>query len=221
MKLDSLLLSDSPPPSDDLDSGRGQALLHTGRLILTPADPHLVPDVDLLIEGLSQSGFLGDPLSSEAVSTGEGERAFTIGAGFLSLLSFAGCAVRIRDSRSDGRFSHIRIAPISPYPRLMVGRNTRSPRCVGCRAPLSGWHALVDHWATHPHAGVRCPACGETRPPWLWDWKQQGGFGRVFVQIEEVFPGEAVPTPAFFEQLIRISGIGWRHFYIQDSTFRH
>jgi hypothetical protein len=38
----------------------------------------------------------------------------------------------------------------------------------------------------------------------------------VFVQVEEVFPGEAVPTSALFEQLIRVSGIGWRHFYIQD-----
>jgi hypothetical protein len=216
MNPDLLLLSDSSSMPGDLDTSGQDARLHTGRLILTPSDPHLVPDVDLLIEGLSQSGFQGDPLSAGAVSTGEGERAFAIGAGFLSLLTFAGCAVQIRDSRSDGRFSHIRIGPVSPYPRLMVGRNTRSPRCVGCRAPLSGWRELVDHWATHPHAGVRCPACGETRPPWHWDWKQQGGFGRAFVQVEEVFPGEAVPTSALFEQLIRVSGIGWRHFYIQD-----
>lgn len=216
MKPDSLTLSDSNPMSGDLDPSGQYAVLHTGRLILTPADPHLVPDVDLLIEGLSQSGFLGDPLSLEVTSMEEGERAFAIGAGFLSLLTFAGCAVQIRDNRNAGRFSHIRVPPVSPYPRLMVGRNTRSPRCVGCRAPLSGWRELVDHWATHPHAGVRCTACGETRPPWLWDWKQQGGFGRAFVCIEEVFPGEAVPTPAFFEQLIRVSGIGWRHFYIQD-----
>lgn len=209
MKPDPLYVNDSPMPGD-LDIHGQDARLHTGRLILTPADPHRVPDVDLLIEGLRQSGFLGEPLSVR------GERAFAIGPGFLSLLTFAGCAVQIRDNRNAGRFSHIRVPPVSPYPRLMVGRNTRSPRCVGCRAPLSGWRELVDHWATHPHAGVRCPACAETRPPWLWDWKQQGGFGRVFVCVEEVFPGEAVPTPAFFEQLIRVSGIGWRHFYIQD-----
>ena len=209
MKPDPLYVNDSPMPGD-LDTHGQDARLHTGRLILTPADPHRVPDVDLLIEGLRQSGFLGEPLSVQ------GERAFAIGPGFLSLLTFAGCAVQIRDNRNAGRFSHIRVPPVSLYPRLMVGRNTRSPRCVGCRAPLSGWRELVDHWATHPHAGVRCPACAETRPPWLWDWKQQGGFGRVFVCVEEVFPGEAVPTPAFFEQLIRVSGIGWRHFYIQD-----
>jgi len=201
MKPDSLLLSTA---------------LHTGRLMLTPSDPHLAPDVDLLIEGLSRSGFLGAPLILENPQPESGDRAFATGAGFLSLLTFAGCAVRIRDDVRGGRFSHIRIPPVSQHPRLMVGRNTRPPRCVGCRAPLSGWRALVEHWATHPHAGVQCPACGETRPPWLWDWKQQGGFGRAFVQIEEVFPGEAVPTPMFFEQLIRVSGIGWRHFYIQD-----
>lgn len=216
MKPDSARLSQSNPSPGDLDTRLEPDALHTGRLILTPADPHLAPDLDLLIEGLSQSGFLGAPLSLEAPLARDGSRAFAIGPGFLSLLTFAGCAVQIRDDASEGRFSHIRIPPISLRPRLLVGRNTRSPRCIGCRAPLAGWRELVDHWATHPHAGVRCPACGETRPPWLWDWKQQGGFGRAFVCIEEVFPGEAMPTPALFEQLIRVSGVGWRHLYIQD-----
>ena len=217
MKPNDLRLSDANPLSSESDSSESHAVLHTGRLILTPSDPHLAPDVDLLIEGLSQFGLLGASVFLDAPLTGEGDRTFVIGAGFLSLLIFAGCAVQIRDDRrDDGRFSHIRIPPVSPHPRLLTGRNTRSPRCAGCREPLSNWRALAERWAAHPHAGVRCPVCGETRPPWLWDWKQHGGFGRAFVQIEEVFPGEAVPTPTLFERLIRISGIGWRHFYIQD-----
>ncbi|QGU33249.1 hypothetical protein [Thermochromatium tepidum] len=202
--------------SGNLDSQGQHARLHTGRLILTPADPHRVPDINLLIEGLCGFGLLGEPLSARETAIEPGERAFAVGPGFLSLLTFAGCAVQIRDHRNPGRFSYIRVPQVSLYPRLMLGRNTRSPRCVGCRAPLSDWRERVEHWAKHPHSGVRCPACGETRPPWLWDWKQQGGFGRVFLCIEEVFPGEAVPTPAFLEQLMRVSGISWRHFYIQD-----
>lgn len=190
--------------------------LHTGRLILTPVDPHRVPDVDVLIEGLITSDFLGHPIAPEQLPTAPDERAFSTGIGFLSLLTFAGCAVQLEESPTGKRFSHIRLPAVSDHPRLQIGRNTRAPRCAGCRAPLADWRERIAQWATHPHAGVRCPACGETRPPWSWDWKQHGGFGRVFIQIEEVFPGEAVPTPLFFEQLIRVSGIGWRHFYIQD-----
>lgn len=218
MTPETLPLSTSNPPAGDLDAAGDQAALHTGRLVLTPTDPHRVPDIALLIEGLSRAGFLGAPWRPETPPPGQGapEPAFAVGAGFLSLLTFAGCAVRIHEDTGAGRFSHIRIPAVSAHPRLMIGRNTRAPRCAGCRAPLSGWRERVEHWAKHLHAGVRCPACGETRPPWLWDWKQHGGYGRAFVCIEEVFPGEAVPTPAFFEQLIRISGLGWRHFYIQD-----
>ncbi|WP_246194915.1 hypothetical protein [Allochromatium palmeri] len=211
MKPNDLRLSHVNPLPEEPDASESHAALHTGRLVLTPSDPHLAPDIGLLVEGLAQSSLLGVALEREA------GLAFAIGPNFLSLLTFAGCAVQLRDAPQTGaHFSHIRIPPLSPHPRLVVGRNTRAPRCAGCRAPLSDWRERVDHWAAHLHAGVRCPACGETRPPWLWDWKQHGGFGRVFVQIEEVFPGEAVPTPMLFEQLIRVSGIGWRHFYIQD-----
>jgi hypothetical protein len=37
------------------------------------------------------------------------------------------------------------------------------------------------------------------------------------VQVEEVFPGEAVPTPALMSMLERISGFRWRVFYVQDA----
>jgi hypothetical protein len=48
------------------------------------------------------------------------------------------------------------------------------------------------------------------------DWKQQAGFGRRLIEVEEVFPGEAVPTQSLLDLLKRASGSGWRYFYIQD-----
>jgi hypothetical protein len=51
---------------------------------------------------------------------------------------------------------------------------------------------------------------------WDWDWKQQGGFGRLFVMVEEVFPGEAVPTPGLLDLLRDLDGTPWRHFYVQE-----
>ncbi|NEX21553.1 hypothetical protein G3480_14750 [Thiorhodococcus mannitoliphagus] len=187
------------------------AASHTGRLVLTPADPHVIPQVGLLIEMLADKGFVG-----ESLGTSE-EQAYRIGPGFLSLMTFAGCAVRIQsDPDRQGGFCHIRVLPAREHPSLLVGRNTRAPRCVGCRARLVDWREHTAHWASHPHAGVTCPQCGETRPPWLWDWKEQGGFGRLFILVEEIFPSEATPAPALFDLLIRASGTGWRHFYVQD-----
>ncbi|MBK1722419.1 hypothetical protein CKO23_09190 [Thiocystis violacea] len=194
-----------------MDLARRVAPNHTGRLVLTTLDPHASPQRVLLVEMLAEKGFIGERLAQGEVA------AYAIGPGFLSLLTFAGCAVRIRSEPDAGApFCHIQVPPVREHPYLLAGRNTRAPRCVGCRARLLDWRERRAHWASHPHAGVTCPTCRETRPPWLWDWKQQGGFGRLFIQIEEIFPDEATPTPALFDLLIRATGTGWRHFYIQD-----
>jgi hypothetical protein len=192
-------------------ASRQSAPAHVGRLVLTAANPHASPQARLLIEVLAEAGFIGERLPWV-----EGE-AFRIGPRFLSLLAFAGCSVQIQSEPDAGsNFCHIRVPPPSPHPCLQSGRNTRAPRCAGCRARLMDWRGRAAHWEVHPHFGVTCPSCGETRPPWLWDWKQQGGFGRLFIQVEGVFPDEVIPTQELFDLLIRASGTAWRHFYVQD-----
>ena len=185
---------------------------HTGRLLLTTSDPQAAPDEGLVIAALSGAGFIGEPLPGP-------ERVFAVGPTFLSLLAFTGCAVAIATDPGDHGAApccRVRILALSAAPRFLWGRNTRPPRCPVCRALLKDWDRRVQGWLDHPHRGATCPSCGETRPPWRWDWREQGGFGRVFVAVEEVFPGEAVPMPRLFDVLTRACGSGWRHFYVQD-----
>jgi hypothetical protein len=64
---------------------------------------------------------------------------------------------------------------------------------------------------------TQCAACGRLVPIRDLDWKQSAGFGRLFVQVEEVFPGEATPTPELMLLLARLTGGDWRYFYVQDA----
>lgn len=185
---------------------------HTGRLVLTTADPWDAPDPALVRGILSESGFIGVALSDAA-------DAYAVGPELLSLLSFAGCAVVLpaaTTGQGDGPLCHVRILGPAPTPQLMWGRNTRGPRCPVCRARLPDWPDRLPEWQERPAAGQRCPSCGGAAPVLGWDWKQQGGFGRLFVLVEEVFPGEAVPTQRLLDQLTRACDSGWRHFYVQD-----
>ena len=183
---------------------------HTGRLVLTTADPLASPDRALVTGVLSQAGLVGAPLPGR-------ECAYAAGPELFSLLTFAGCAVRVSTRPELGdSFCHVRIPASTSAPYLLAGRNTRPPRCPGCRARLQNWRDRVSDWRDRPDAETLCPACGEARPPWLWDWKQQGGFGRLFVLVEEIFPDEAVPNPGLIELLTRACGTGWRYFYVQD-----
>jgi predicted RNA-binding Zn-ribbon protein involved in translation (DUF1610 family) len=159
---------------------------------------------------LSHLGFIGMPISNQ-------DHTFLIGPGFLDLLAFTGCAVSIASEPRDGAaFCHVQVPPPASRPLLLFGRNTRPPRCPGCRGRLIDWRAEIERWGQDSGARFTCPNCGQTRPPWQWDWKQQGGLGRQIIRVEEVFPGEASPTAALLDGLERAGGSAWHYFYIQD-----
>lgn len=185
--------------------------IHTGRLLLCTQDPYLLPERTRLTIALSTAGFIGTPLADRT-------DAYLVGERFLQLIAFSGCAVRIELSRGgDGPFCHVRFAGPFDQPRFLEGLNTRPPRCRNCRSPLQGWREDLAHWRRDRTMGIPCPACGEPRPPWAYDWRDKAGFGRFFIQIEEVFPSEAAPTPELTKLLERTSGSQWSHFYIQDA----
>lgn len=194
-----------PPPTL---SAPGPA--HTGRLVLTPTDPHAAPERALLISAIREAGLIDSPLPGRP-------DAFLVGPELLSLIQFTGCAVAIaRDPGPHGAFSHVVVPEVAPEPRLLIGRNTRPPRCTDCRTRLPDWRERLTAWSRQPHTGIACPSCGAIRPPWGWDWKQQGGLGRLFIEVEEVFPGEAVPSSGLLGLLTRAAGVSWHYFYVQD-----
>jgi hypothetical protein len=181
-------------------------LRDTGRLVLTPDEPSLAPQAPHLARGLTDVGLIGGPIDVSGT-------AFYAGPKLLSLVSFTGCAVSVAtapDSAAGAAFTHVRF--VGPYraPRLRYGRNTRPPRCPHCRSRLETWRTLL-----HPERDITCPSCARRISPAGWDWRLQGGIGRVFIDVEEVFPGEAVPTATLMQALAAFSGATWRYFYLQ------
>ena len=244
---------------------------HTGRLLLTPADPWLVVDPHLLRATLEDLGFIGQPLPADVVPNGTltlppaPSRGFLIGERFFSLLTFAGCAVNLRmtPGAKGEPFTHVHLVGPLASPLLLRGGNTRPPRCPSCRAPNPALSAFANQYPDpkpvsgtdgapdldrereregerqfgmnpqyfqlsgsdgapdadpdgDPGREIPCPACGARHPLWTWDWKGKAGFGRSFVWVEEVFPGEAEPTPTFQAALTSLTASPWRHFCVQD-----
>lgn len=184
---------------------------HTGRLLLGTQDPFLLPERALLTATLSAAGLLGVPLAGR-------DDAFTVGERFLRLVTFAGCSVRIELSpMADAPFCHIRFTGPFWRPVFLSGRNTRPPRCRNCRSPVRNWKERVPTWDRAEPAQITCSTCGVAVPPWDYDWKEKAGFGRLFIQVEEIFPGEATPTPMLMALLANATGCEWRHFYLQDD----
>ena len=190
--------------------------LHTGRLVLTPQDPYRLPaDLDAVVARLTGIGFIAGPLPNTT-------DAFRLGENFMQWVTFMGCSpfIRLEPGDADEPFCHLVIDGPYARPRLLQGRNTTPPRCESCRKRIDDWQAVMRRWAQEQaDRSVACPHCGHAQDPAYYDWRQSAGCGRIFLQVENIFPQEAVPTPALLDQLRSASGdLPWRHFYLQDPS---
>ncbi|MGB5734829.1 MAG: hypothetical protein WBM40_10340 [Thiohalocapsa sp.] len=185
--------------------------LHTGRLVLTPSDPEQVVATKSVADLLRSIGFIGAALAGRP-------NAFATGEHFLQLLAFTGCAVQFdrTPTAPEGTFAHVKLDCGHAAPRLLRGRNTRPPRCPSCGKALATWRGQVEHWQLDQPPILHCPHCTKSAPGWRWNWRQHGGFGRSFILVEEVFPGEGAPLPALLRSLHCLRIGDWHSFYVQD-----
>lgn len=185
----------------------------TGRLVLTPDPAQPVTQREPLLAYLHEVGFIGLPLNDTKTA------AFLVGDGFLRLITFMGCSpnIELEPPMGGGSYCHVRLEGPWPKPRLLRGRNTQPPRCMHCRGRLSDWEQELDGWCEEPtRTNVLCVRCGRRQRPVDLLWRQNAGFGRLFVTVEDVFPGEAVPVPGLMQGLGQTTGSVWQYFYIRD-----
>ncbi len=187
--------------------------LHTGRLVLTPEDPYLLPaDPEVIIAELQQIGLI-----AHALEPGPG---YLLGERFMQLVLFMGCSpyIRLQPDESGEPFCHLLLDGPHPRPRLLSGKNTQPPRCGACRKRLSDWRTSFETWQAHEGDWqATCPHCGELQDPASYDFRQTAGCGRLFVFVENIFPQEAVPSATLMAALKNAgAGAPWHHFYLQD-----
>ncbi len=185
----------------------------TGRLSLAPGDVNSAPPTGALLAHLAEAGLMGPALGS----LGEGH--YLVGEGFLQQISFMGCSphIELTPPSDDSPFCHIRVQGPLPQPILHLGKNAQAPRCPACRGRVDDWRK---HSAVWPAQALRdcvlCPRCGSLQRPVDLIWRRSAGAGRLFIHVEDVFPGEAVPVPSLLKGLENISAGAWDYFYVQD-----
>ncbi len=211
MRTASVPSRDFPLPGSDATEVANAR--RTGRLSLAPMDVDADPESASLLAYLAATGLTGPALAS----VGEGH--YLVGDGFLRQISFMGCSPHIElEPPPDGSpFCHIRVQGPHPLPVLHLGQNTQAPRCPACRGRVDDWRGYSGVWATHVLGKcVLCPRCGSSQRPADLYWRHSAGAGRMFIHVEDIFPGEAVPVPALLKGLEKTTGGAWDYFYVQD-----
>lgn len=153
---------------------------------------------------LNELGLAGDPVERS------GRQAWLTGPRFFHLVSFLGCSPSLPlEPGADGAFCHISLVTRPGSPLWRLGRNSRPPRCRKCRGRA--------HCRLPPPATLACDQCGLEVASHQWDWQRTAGSGRLFIDIHEIHPAEAIPAPELLQQLAAITDSEWDYFYLLDE----
>jgi hypothetical protein len=187
--------------------------LHTGRLVLTPKNPYLLPENPTAIfSKLHEIGLISTPLPND--------QGYLLGEAFMRLITFMGCSpyIRLEPDESDEPFCHLLLDGPHPRPKLLVGKNSVPPRCENCRRRLGEWQTIFKTWQDKPQGWqFNCPHCGHSQDPATYDFKQSAGCGRFLLFVENIFPQEAIPAQSLLNILEQSSqGEPWLYFYQQE-----
>lgn len=186
-------------------------MLHS--LYLHPAHPLETTDPDTLLEFLEQIQFISALWRSPD--------NYLAGDRLLQHISFVGCSPHLEFSPQENGDTDLCFVQMhGPYSETwgFVSRLQHRPRCPNCGCKVRDWEAFLPEPGPVPdNSHWRCPECQtHTRIEGL-SWRRQAVFGRCFVEIHGVFPGEALPTDQLLEEIKAATGIDWQYGWAESS----
>ena len=179
-----------------------------GKLILYPTDPETAPPAaQALSNSLHLLGLIGQPLGTDA-------NGFLAGEHFLQLISFVGCSPAVclnpQEERTTG-LCHLSILGPFDSPQLLFSQDCRPPRCPSCQQSLPNWKEFADK------REIVCKRCGASQQGGDITWGRRAGYGRIFIEIHNIFPGEAQPVAGLLNQLETETGLSWDYFFTASN----
>ena len=178
-------------------------------LVLCPTEPGWSPPDDQSLEHLLQSiQLIGEPFRDE--------KTYLVGDRFLELIAFMGCSpdINFEPGDNDQEFCFIRLITDAVSIEFHSGDHTHAPRCPQCRAAVDDWRKRVGAWLDDSKGNPWiCESCKHEAAPWRYNWRKSAGFGRCFIEINNIYPREAMPQQALLDTLNSHYGADWHYFY--------
>ena len=184
-----------------------RTMLHY-KLILYPAlMPIAAPDTEMLVMALKNGGLIADDILNNN---------YPVGNAFLALLSFLGCAPTICLSPAEGdNACQVAITPWQPCVHYLGHSNNALPRCPHCKTRLPHWQQTTN-WQLGATTCI-CPHCHTTTAMQHLNWKREGAYGCMAVEITNIHPFEAVPSENLLQILQAATGVEWDYCYASNA----
>jgi hypothetical protein len=173
-------------------------------LLLYPVTALLTaPQTDVIAAALQQCGLISS--ESSTVNYPAGNR-------LLELLSFLGCAPNINLTPEQGdNFCHVLISPWKSGTHYLGHVNNALPRCPQCKATLPQWQDRIN-WQLG-NTPCHCSNCNTHSTMLHLNWKQQGAYSCMAVEIINIHPFEAAPSEELLNVLQTVTNVEWSYCY--------
>ena len=178
-------------------------------LYLCPEQHDFIPD-DILsfISALQNINFISQPINTKV-----SDDHFFTGDSFLDYIAYMGCSPAIQfDANSNDRddnsqFCQINILHFDSAKLIHSQTQTRAPHCPNCKKPVKNWAS------NKTQSQIICDQCNTTSNIEEFNWRKMAGYSRLFIEITDIFPKEAIPQQLLLDKLACITDIEWQYFY--------
>lgn len=132
---------------------------------------------------------------------------------FLDYIAYMGCSPAIQfeastDNKGNNRdFCFVKIHNYDSARLIYSQKQATAPHCPGCKKPVKNWQD------SKTDSTIHCDQCNTTSNIEAFNWRKMAGFARLFIEITDIFPREAIPQQLLLDKLAGITGTDWLYFY--------
>ncbi len=174
-------------------------------LYLHPAQAGFtVDDLPAFIHSLQTIGLIAHKLDTEKT----GQHYFT-GEKYLDYIAYMGCApsIQFEASTDNEKFCFIKIHQLTEPQLIHSRKQARAPHCPHCNKAVKNWQNKKTAF------GIHCDLCGNTSGIEKFNWRKMAGYAKLFIEVTDIFPREAIPQQSLLDKLAAITNVEWQYFY--------
>lgn len=174
-------------------------------LYLIPEQPdYTVEDISSLITALQDIGLI-----SHKIDPQDNDTHYYSGERFLDYIAYMGCAPTIQfEASGDGEdYCFIKLHHYDKAKLIHSRTQSRAPHCPACQKPVKDWQD------SRTDATISCNLCHTTVGIEKFNWRKMAGFARLFIEITDIFPKEAIPQQILLDKLAAKLETNWSYFY--------
>ena len=163
-----------------------------------------IKDFSFFLPALQKIGFISQKINAE-----EHKNSFFTGNRYLDYVAYMGCApaIQFKASENNKQFCQINILHFDSAKLIHSQALARAPHCPNCQKPVKNWQQNKTSTTIH------CDLCHSTSSIETFNWRKMAGYSRLFIEITDIFPKEAIPQQLLLDKLSNITNTGWQYFY--------